>query len=53
LRLKKNYESNEKFTETAFLDNGFTVETTYNHGIKTLVLQKLNGRVIDRTEYEK
>ena len=53
LRLRKVYDNPDTYRETAYFDNGFTVETVFKHGIKTEVSKKLNGRVIDRVEYEK
>ena len=52
VRLKRIYENPSDYTETACLDNGFTVETYYKNGIKTEVVQKLNGRTISRVEYD-
>jgi len=52
IRLMRVYSQPGEYTETAYFDKGFSVESLFKHGIKVSVLQKLNGRVVNRIEYE-
>jgi len=53
IRLKRVYSAPGEYKETAYFDNGFCVESYFKHGIKTEVLQKAGGQVVNRVVYEK
>lgn len=51
IRLKRIYSEAGSYIETAYFDDGFSVETVFEHGIKTQSRLYLNKRLQQRTEY--
>jgi len=48
IRIRRVYTDTSRYTETLYFDGGYSVENTYEHGIKSLERFLLNGREIRR-----
>lgn len=51
IRLKRIYSTADTYKETTYFDSGFSVETSYEKGVKVSSTLYLNGRAQNRTNY--